>query len=664
MRIFKSHPLLKLVNSYIIDSPQPSNISFLWNFGSLLAFCLVIQIITGVTLAMHYNANVLEAFNSVEHIMRDVNNGWLIRYLHSNTASAFFFIVYLHIGRGLYYGSYKAPRTLVWTIGTVIFILMMATAFLGYVLPYGQMSLWGATVITSLMSAIPWVGQDIVEFIWGGFSVNNATLNRFFALHFVLPFILAALALMHLIALHDSAGSGNPLGVSGNYDRLPFAPYFIFKDLITIFIFILILSMFVFFMPNLLGDSENYVMANPMQTPPAIVPEWYLLPFYAILRSIPNKLLGVIAMFSAILILLVMPFTDLSRSRGIQFKPLSKAAFFIFVGNFLILMELGAKHVESPFIEFGQISTVIYFAHFLIIVPLISLFENSLIELASTGKSIMANTIDYTKFQKTTLSGSLLLNSGYTGDKVKIGFFFILLSVSLLIADLTLLHSSINTGFLTASLLHCDAPRPWGIYFQDSATPQMEGLVELHDNILFYLVIILFGVGWLLVSIVKNYTNTESPISHKYLSHGTLIELIWTITPALILILIAFPSFKLLYLMDEVSDPAMAVLAEGHQWYWSYQYPDFLNSDDEFIEFDSYLVPESDLEDGALRMLEVDNRLIIPELTHVRFVVTGADVIHSLACPALGIKCDAYPGRLNQVSVMINREGTFYGLRP
>lgn len=381
MRIWKSHPLFSLVNGYLVDSPVPSNISYLWNFGSLLGFCLGIQIITGVTLAMHYNPSVLEAFNSVEHIMRDVNNGWLLRYLHSNTASAFFFLVYLHIGRGLYYGSYKAPRTLVWTIGTVIFILMMATAFLGYVLPYGQMSLWGATVITNLMSAIPWVGQDIVEFIWGGFSVNNATLNRFFALHFVLPFVLAALVIMHLIALHDSAGSGNPLGVSGNYDRLPFAPYFIFKDLITIFIFILVLSVFVFFMPNLLGDSENYVMANPMQTPPAIVPEWYLLPFYAILRSIPNKLLGVIAMFSAILILLVMPFTDLSRSRGLQFRPLSKIAFYVFVANFLILMQLGAKHVESPFIEFGQISTVLYFSHFLIIVPFVSLLENSLVDL-------------------------------------------------------------------------------------------------------------------------------------------------------------------------------------------------------------------------------------------------------------------------------------------
>jgi ubiquinol-cytochrome c reductase cytochrome b subunit len=255
-----------------------------------------------------------------------------------------------------------------------------------YVLPYGQMSLWGATVITNLMSAIPWVGHDIVEFIWGGFSVNNATLNRFFALHFVLPFVLAALALMHLIALHDSVGSGNPLGVSGNYDRLPFAPYFIFKDLVTIFIFIFVLSVFVFFMPNVLGDCENYIMANPMQTPPAIVPEWYLLPFYAILRSIPNKLLGVIAMFSAILILLAMPFTDLSRSRGIQFRPLSKIVFYVFVSNFLILMVLGAKHVESPFIEFGQISTVIFFLHFLVFVPLVSLLENSLIELANFDK--------------------------------------------------------------------------------------------------------------------------------------------------------------------------------------------------------------------------------------------------------------------------------------
>jgi ubiquinol-cytochrome c reductase cytochrome b subunit len=383
MRILKSNPLLRILNSYLIDAPTPANISYLWNFGSLLGLCLVIQIVTGVTLAMHYTPSVAEAFNSVEHIMRDVNNGWLVRYLHANTASAFFFILYLHIGRGLYYGSYKAPRTLTWIIGTVIVILMMATAFLGYVLPYGQMSLWGATVITNLMSAIPWIGQDIVEFIWGGFSVNNATLNRFFALHFLLPFVLAALVVMHLIAYHDVVGSGNPLGISGNYDRLPFAPYFVFKDLITIFIFFIVLSVFVFFMPNALGDSENYIMANPMQTPPAIVPEWYLLPFYAILRSIPNKLLGVIAMFAAILALIAMPITDLSKLRGVQFRPLSKIAFFIFVANFLVLMQIGAKHVETPFIEFGQISTVLYFAHFFVIVPALSIIENSLVELAT-----------------------------------------------------------------------------------------------------------------------------------------------------------------------------------------------------------------------------------------------------------------------------------------
>ena len=389
MRIFKNHPFLRLVNSYLIDSPQPTNINYLWNFGSLLLTCLVIQIITGVTLAMHYNPSIAEAFNSVEHIMRDVNNGWLIRYLHSNTASAFFFLVYLHVGRGIYYGSYRAPRTLVWAVGTIILVAMMAIGFLGYVLPYGQMSLWGATVITNLISAIPWIGQDIVEFIWGGFSVNNATLNRFFSLHFVLPFVLVALVLMHLIALHDTSGSSNPLGISGNYDRIPFAPYYLFKDLITIFIFILGLSLFVFFSPNLLGDSENYIMANPMQTPAAIVPEWYLLPFYAILRSIPNKLLGVIAMFSAILIILVLPVVDLGKTKGLQFRPINKIAFYVFIVDFLMLMQLGAKHVESPYIELGQISTILYFSYFIVIYPVLSLIENILmyININRTAKN-------------------------------------------------------------------------------------------------------------------------------------------------------------------------------------------------------------------------------------------------------------------------------------
>jgi len=378
MRILKNNAIFKLLNAYLIDSSQPSNISYLWNFGSLLAVCLVIQIITGITLAMHYNSSVLEAFNSIEHIMRDVNNGWLIRYLHANTASAFFFLVYLHIGKGMYYGSYKSPRTLVWVIGTIILVVMIATGFLGYVLPYGQMSLWGATVITNLMSAIPWLGQDIVEFIWGGFSVNNATLNRFFSLHYVFPFLLAVLVLLHLISLHDKAGSGNPLGVGNYVDRITFSPYYTFKDLITIFIFIFVLSSFVFFVPNLLGDSDNYIMANPMQTPPAIVPEWYLLPFYAILRSIPNKLLGVIAMFSALLIIISMNFLDVHKFRGFQYKPLNKIVFYIFIAIFLSLMILGAKHVESPFIELGQIFTSLYFMYFLVFIPFLNFLEYNL----------------------------------------------------------------------------------------------------------------------------------------------------------------------------------------------------------------------------------------------------------------------------------------------
>jgi ubiquinol-cytochrome c reductase cytochrome b subunit len=381
MRILKTHVLLRLVNSYAVDSPQPANISYLWNFGSLLAVCLIIQILTGAFLAMHYQAHVDFAFNSVEHIMRDVNNGWIIRYIHANVASFFFIFVYMHVGRGLYYGSYKSPRTLVWSIGVIILILMMATAFLGYVLPYGQMSLWGATVITNLLSAIPIFGQDIVELIWGGFSVSNATLNRFFSLHYLLPFLLAALALAHLIALHVH-GSNNPNGVSSNGDRYAMHPYFIFKDLVTIFLFFFVLSIIVFYYPNLLGHSDNYIPANPMSTPASIVPEWYLLPFYAILRSIPNKLLGVVAMFGSLLILLILPLTDLSRIRGNQFRPAMKLAFWFFVVDFIILMWIGAMHPEEPYLSIGQFATVFYFLYFLFIIPVISIIENTLFDLA------------------------------------------------------------------------------------------------------------------------------------------------------------------------------------------------------------------------------------------------------------------------------------------
>ena len=385
MRFLKTNIIFRLVNSYIVDSPQPINISYLWNFGSLLGVCLVLQILTGVFLAMHYQPHVDFAFDSVEHIMRDVNSGWAVRYTHANVASFFFIFVYAHIARGLYYGSYKTPRVLLWSIGVIILILMMAIAFLGYVLPYGQMSLWGATVITNLLSAIPFFGQDLVEFIWGGFSVSNATLNRFFSLHFVLPFVLAALVVAHLMALHTH-GSNNPNGATGGFDRIAMHPYFTFKDLVTIFAFFLVLSIMVFFYPNALGHSDNYIPANPMSTPASIVPEWYLLPFYAILRSIPNKLLGVLAMFGSLLILLILPIVDLGRIRGAKFRPFLKFAYWLFVFNFINLMDLGSKHAESPYIEVGQASTALYFLWFLLIVPAIGLLENTLADFAKIKK--------------------------------------------------------------------------------------------------------------------------------------------------------------------------------------------------------------------------------------------------------------------------------------
>lgn len=382
MRLLKSNSLLSLVNSYVVDSPQPANISYAWNFGSLLALCLGIQIVTGVLLAMHYTPNVDLAFISVEHIMRDVNYGWMIRYMHANVASFFFIFVYLHIGRGLYYGSYKSPRILPWSIGVIILVLMMGIAFLGYVLPYGQMSLWGATVITNMLSAIPWIGQDFVQFVWGGFSVNNATLNRFFSLHFLLPFLLAALAVMHLLTLHTN-GSSNPLGISSNVDKIPMHPYYIFKDLVTILLFFLALSVIIFYLPNVMGHSDNYIPANPMQTPPSIVPEWYLLPYYAILRSIPNKLLGVVAMLGSLLILLAMPILDTARVRGSQFRPLMRFAFWVFVTDFFLLMYIGSQHAEEPFITIGTIATALYFSWFIIIVPVVGVVENTLMDIAT-----------------------------------------------------------------------------------------------------------------------------------------------------------------------------------------------------------------------------------------------------------------------------------------
>lgn len=385
MTFRKSNVYLNLVNSYLIDSPQPSSINYWWNLGSLLGLCLVIQIITGIFIAMHYSSNIELAFSSVEHIMRDVQGGWILRYCHANGASFFFGCMYMHIAKGLYYGSYRSPRTLTWIIGVIIFVATIAAAFLGYCCVYGQISHWGALVITNLFSAIPFVGKDIVEWLWGGFSVSNPLIQRFFALHYLVPFVIAALVIMHLIALHIH-GSSNPLGITGNLDRLPMHGYFIFKDLITVFVFLIIFSLFVFYSPNTLGHPDNYIPGNPIVTPASIVPEWYLLPFYAILRSIPDKLLGVILMFGAILVLLVLPLTDKSVIRGNTFKIISKLFFFLFVFNFILLGVLGSCHVEVPFVQMGQIATFLYFAYFLIFIPIISYIENILFYIGNLIK--------------------------------------------------------------------------------------------------------------------------------------------------------------------------------------------------------------------------------------------------------------------------------------
>jgi quinol-cytochrome oxidoreductase complex cytochrome b subunit len=369
--------ILSFVDSHIIDYPTPVNLNYMWSFGSTAGLCLVIQIITGIFLAMHYTPHIDLAFSSVEHIMSDVNNGWLIRYLHANGASMFFIVVYCHIFRGLYYGSYIYPREKLWVSGVIIFLLMMATAFMGYVLPWGQMSFWGATVITNLFSAIPFIGGSIVEWLWGGFSVSNATLNRFFSLHYLMPFVIAGLVIVHLSLLHKD-GSNNPLGINTNVDTVSFYPYFYVKDLFSFLILVVIFSFFVFFYPNELGHSDNYIPANPLSTPAHIVPEWYFLPFYAILRSIPDKLGGVVAMISAILILLLLPFINTSKIRSSKFRPLFGLAYWFLVSDFLLLGWIGQKPVESPYVEVGMIATAFYFIFLLVLVPAIGLLESEM----------------------------------------------------------------------------------------------------------------------------------------------------------------------------------------------------------------------------------------------------------------------------------------------
>lgn len=376
-------PVVSFVK-HLAEYQTPKNLNYLWNLGSIAGIALVIQIVTGIVLAMHYTPHVDHAFDSVEKIMRNVNYGWLIRYLHAVGASMFFTAVYLHMFRGLYYGSYKAPRELLWHIGLVIFIVMMATAFMGYVLPWGQMSYWGATVITNLFSAIPFVGENIVSWLWGGFSIDNPTLNRFFALHYLLPFIIVGLVFLHLIALHVH-GSNNPKGidVKKGRDTIPFHPYYTVKDFFGFGIYLIIFSYFTFFQPNYLGHPENYIPANPFITPEHIVPEWYFLPFYAILRAVPSKLGGVVLMFSAILVLFFLPWLDRSPARSCNYRPWYRKAFWIFSANCLFLGYLGSKPAEEPYIILSKISASYYFFHFLVLLPLISKREKPL-ELPKT----------------------------------------------------------------------------------------------------------------------------------------------------------------------------------------------------------------------------------------------------------------------------------------
>jgi len=388
-------PIVAFTKDHALDFPTPKNLNYWWTFGGILAVMLVVQIVTGVVLVMHYTPQVDMAFGSVEHIMRDVNYGWLMRYLHMNGASMFFIAVYIHMFRGMYYGSYKAPREVLWMIGVIIYLLMMATAFMGYVLPWGQMSFWGAKVITNLFSAIPFVGPNVTTWLWGGYSVDNPTLNRFFSLHYLLPFVLAGIVILHIWALHVP-GNNNPTGISvkSDKDTVPFHPYYTIKDGFAIVAFLVVYALFVFYAPNYMGDPVNYVPANPLATPAHIKPEWYYLPFYAILRSIPNKLLGVTAMFSSILILLALPWLDTSRVRSGKYRPIFKLEFWVFGLVCIALGFIGSKPPEGSYVVWGQVLTIYYFAHFIIVLPLIGLLEQPKPTPNSISEDVLAQSAD------------------------------------------------------------------------------------------------------------------------------------------------------------------------------------------------------------------------------------------------------------------------------
>ena len=383
-------PILTLMTKEYGSFPTPKNFNYFWNFGALAMINLMVMIASGIFLSMNYNASTAGAFDSVERIMRDVNYGWLLRYVHMNGASMFFIIIYIHIFRGMYYGSYKAPRELLWMSGVTLFLLLMATAFMGYVLPWGQMSYWGATVITNLFSAIPMVGNWIVTLLWGGFSVDNPTLNRFFSLHYLLPFVITGVVFLHVVALHIT-GSNNPLGIDpkSEQDTLPFHPYYTAKDSVGLAVYFLVFATIVFFIPNLFGEADNYIPANPLQTPNAIVPEWYFLPFYAILRSVPDKLLGVVAMFSSILVWFVLPWLDTSPVRSARFRPMYRWSLRMVVVCMLVLGYCGSQHPAGIIVTLGRVATFLYFLHFLVLVPLFGFFERPLPLPESISKPVL-----------------------------------------------------------------------------------------------------------------------------------------------------------------------------------------------------------------------------------------------------------------------------------
>ena len=369
-------PIMRMMHGQFVDFPTPRNLNYLWTFGGILTACLAIQIVTGIVLAMHYVPNEAMAFDSIERIRRDVNYGWLLRNIHAVGASMFFIAVYIHMARGLYYGSYKGPREILWILGVVIYLLMMATGFLGYTLPWGQMSFWGVTVITNLFSAIPLVGDAIVKWLWGGYAVSGVTLNRFFSLHYLLPFVIAGVVALHIWALHV-VGQNNPTGIEikSKSDSVPMAPYAIMKDMVAMFVFLIVFAWFVFYAPDYLGHADNYIEANALVTPPHIVPEWYYLPFYAILRAIPSKLGGVIAMFGSILILLFIPWLDTSRVRSARYRPMFKWLLMLFFLSVIALGYLGAKPPEGIYVIMARICTLYYFAFFLIIMPIVGVME-------------------------------------------------------------------------------------------------------------------------------------------------------------------------------------------------------------------------------------------------------------------------------------------------